>query len=391
MKAATADNSHKKKPEEVDTMPRFSVREQLRSLKPFWVAPDQKKKALWMLAGVVGLTVVEIALTAGIGMGFKFAIDALIAKDMAAFAMTGAATLGAMGASSFAGNGREYLQLGLAQNWRGWLTKQFTDAWLDGKAYLRLQHDKNYVQNPDQRIAETIGNVTGTTLSLALGAFRSAITVVTFGVMLWQLAPIMVGAAAVCAVGAHALTHWTGGSMKKVWRGLMDTEAKFRHALTRVRDNAKTIALTGYEKVETETLKDEYSTLDKQRRDFFKLNFKVNLVHAFNWNSATVVPIALMAPKLLAGTATFGSLELARQFYVNFYYALNWFPQGYSQIASWQANVTQLMEFQQDLKDNKIDILGQTANSQPAPALGPKPVPAPAVAAPGLKPAGVTP
>lgn len=381
-----AETLDKKKPE-ADTAPRYSVRQQLASLKPFWVAPDQKKKAWWMLAGIVGLTVAEIALTAGIGLGFKFAIDALIAKNMTTFALTGAATLTGMAASSFAGNGREYMQQGLAQNWRGWLTKQFTDAWLDGKAYLRLQHDKNYVQNPDQRIAETIGNVTGTTLSLALGAFRSAITVVTFGVMLWQLSPVFVGAAALCAVGAHGLTHWTGGSMKKIWRGLMDTEAKFRHALTRVRDNAKTIALTGYEKVETETLKDEFNTLDKQRRDFFKLNFKVNLVHSFNWNSATVVPIALMAPKLLAGTATFGSLELARQFYVNFYYALNWFPQGYSQIASWSANVSQLMEFQQDLKDNKLDITGQTAKAAPAPA----PVPAPAATLPPLRPAGVTP
>jgi len=60
------------------------------------------------------------------------------------------------------------MTLNLGQNWRGWLTRQFSDAWLNGKSYLRLQHNKKYEQNPDQRIAETIENVTGKTLGLGL-------------------------------------------------------------------------------------------------------------------------------------------------------------------------------------------------------------------------------
>lgn len=351
-----------------------SFLQQMKFLKSYWVS-DQKWKARLMLAGIIGLTVAEIALTAGIGLGFQAALNALVAKQAMGFALAGGATLAGMGGAAVAGNGREYMTLNLGQNWRGWLTKQFSAAWLEGKSYLRLQHNKKFAQNPDQRIAETIGNVTSSSLSLGLGLFRSAVGFATFSVMLWHIAPVMVGAALVCAVGAHAATHWSGGSMRKIWRGLMDTEAKFRHALVRVRDNAKPIALAGLEPVEKETLTKEFNTLDEKRRDFYKVNWRTGMVNSLNVNSSSVVPIALTAPKFFAGTATLGGLELARQVYGQFYNAISWFPQGYSQIASWSANVTQLMDFEQDLAENKADI---TERKPPAPPTPPKPEEKPA-------------
>ncbi|HYD17503.1 MAG TPA: hypothetical protein VEF76_03395, partial [Patescibacteria group bacterium] len=258
---------------ETEVEPKRRVLEQLQFLKPYW-ASEQKWKARWQLGGILALTVAEIGLTAGVGLGFQAALNALVAKNAATFALAGAATLGGIVTSAFAGNGREYLTSHLGQNWRGWLTKQFSEAWLKDKSYLRLQHNKKYAQNPDQRISETIGNVTGTTLGLGLGLFRSVLSVATFSVMLWHISPLMVGAAVVCAAGSHAATHWAGGSMRKIWRGLMDTEAKFRHALVRVRDNAKPIALAGMEPVESETLKDEFNKLDEKRRELYGVSFK---------------------------------------------------------------------------------------------------------------------
>lgn len=353
-----------------ETERKHSIRAQLKFLKPYWVS-DQKWKARAMLGGIIALTLAEIGLTAGMGLGFKFALDALVAKDAMMFAISGAATLGTMVATTLSTNGRRFMTLNLGQNWRGWLTRQFNDAWLGNKSYLRLQHNKKYGQNPDQRIGETIANVTRSTLDLGLGLFRSVVALATFSVLLWQVSPLMVGAAVACAATAHAATHWAGGSMRRVWRGLMDKEAKFRHALVRVRDNAKPIALAGLEPVERETLTSEFNALDSYRRDFYKLNLKTGIVNSLNMNSASVVPIGLMAPQFFAGTATLGGLELARQFYGQFYNAISWFPQGYSDISSWSANVTQLMDFQADLEDNKADITGllQAGDLEPVKAL----------------------
>jgi putative ATP-binding cassette transporter len=355
------------KPEDSSDGKRYTVREQLRFLKDFWVAPDQKKKARWMLVGILALTGLEIGLTAGIGFGFKIALDALVAKDVMTFGLVGGATIAGMATSTIAGNQREFMTNHLGQNWRGWLTNKFNEAWLTGKSYLRLQHDKKYVQNPDQRIAETIGNVTGTTLGLGLGLFRSVVSTVTFAVMLWHIAPIMLGAAVGAAVVCHAAINWAGGPMRGIWRALMDTEAKFRHALGRVRDNAKTIALTGYEPVEKETLKEEFGKLDNKRREFYKANYRTGLVWGLNWQASQIVPIALSVPKFIAGTATLGSLELTRQAYGQFYGAVSWFPQGYSQIASWSANVGQLMDFKRDLEENKQDMTEKKADNDNTP------------------------
>ena len=347
-----------------DATPRHGLLDQIRFLKPYWVS-DQKWKARLLLAGIVALTGANIALTAGIGLGFQAALNALVAKQALHFALTGAATIAGVGVSALASNSSDYLTSTLSQNWRGWLTRQFSDAWLSGKSYLRLQHNKNYVQNPDQRIGETIANVTNSTLSLSLGLFRSVVGIATFSLILWHISPLMVGAAAVCAAGSYGATHWTGGSMKKIWRSMLDTEAKFRHALARIRDNAKPIALAGLEPVEKETLSEKFNAIDTKRREFFKVNWRTGLVGSLNTNSASIVPIALSAPKFFAGTGTLGGLELARQIYGQFYSALSWFPQGYSQIASWGANVSQLMEFKKDLEENKVDITTRAPASAP--------------------------
>lgn len=344
---------------------RYGILQTLRALKPYWVS-DEKVKARVTLGVIVGLTVAEIALTAGMGLGFQAALNALVAKNLMGFALSGGGTLAAMGASTFAGNGRQYMTDNLGQNWRGWLTRQFNDSWLDGKAYLRLQHNKKYGQNPDQRIAETISNVTNTTLGLGLGAFRSVIGAATFALILWHVSPLMVVAAAGCSAASYAATHFAGGSMQKLWRGLMDTEAKFRHALTRVRDNAKTIGLTGYEPVEKETLKESFNRVDEKRREFYKANLRMGVAWSLSANSASVVPIAMAAPKFFAGTATLGGLELARQAYSQFYNALGWFPQAYSQIAGWSANTNQLMEFKKDLEENKLDITACAPGAKPS-------------------------
>lgn len=342
--------------------------EQLRFLKPFWVS-EQKWKNRLQVGGILALTVAEIGLTAAVGFGFQSTLNAMVAKDAATFALSGVASLAGICASALAGNGREYMTSTLSQNWRGWLTKQFKQAWLGNKTFLRMQHDKNYTQNPDQRIAETVTNVADMTLGLSLGLFRSAVSVVTFSVMLWHISPLMLGAAVVCAVGSHAATHFAGAPLRKIWRGLIDTEARFRHALGRVRDNAKPIALAGMEPVEDETLSNEFNKIDEKRRELYKVSFRTGIVNWLNMSSVSIVPIGMMAPKFFAGTATIGGLELARQVYTQFYFAVSWFPQNYNQIASWSANVNQLIEFKKDLEENKADITVRQAQA-PAAALG---------------------
>src|SRR3990172_1103620 len=91
---STASDASRQKPAEVlpDAGPKRSFLEQLRFIKPYWVS-DQKWKAWLQLGGVLALIVAEIALTAGVSLGFQAALNALVAKQALGFALTGAATL----------------------------------------------------------------------------------------------------------------------------------------------------------------------------------------------------------------------------------------------------------------------------------------------------------
>jgi vitamin B12/bleomycin/antimicrobial peptide transport system ATP-binding/permease protein len=360
----------KKKDKQADDQRRPGLRESLRSLKPFWVS-DQKKNARLMLGGILALTVAEIALTAGMGFGFQAALNALlVAKSTTGFAWAGGATLAAMGGATATRNGREYMTNNLGQTWRGWLTRQFNDAWLGGKAYLKLQNDTKAAKNPDQRIAETVANVTGQTLQLGFGTFRSVIGACTFALMLWHISPLMVGVAAVCSGASYAATRWAGNPMHKLWRAISDTEGKFRNALTRVRSNARTIALTGYEPVEKATLNDAFDEIDEKRRQFYKANARMGVVWDTSAHVSSVVPVVISVPKLLAGTMTMGGLELARQTFSQFYNAMSFLPQAYSQISGWSASVGQLMDFKKALEENRLDITAPAgaANAEPGAA-----------------------
>jgi len=332
----------------------------MKFVLPYWVS-DEKWRARLMLGGILALTVAEIALSAGIGFGFQAAINALVSKQALSFALHGAASIAGLFAVNVAGNQRQYMTDVLTLNWRGWLTKQFNGAWLGGKAHFKLQQGRNKTENPDQRIAENIPAVADQTLGLGLGLFRSVISLATFSALLIHLSPLMLAAAVVCAGGAAVAASKIGGPLQKIITGLQGCEAKFRHALVRVRDNAKPIALADLEPVEKATLGKQFNDIDAARRGMYKLQRSLGIFTTLNLQSATIVPIALAAPKFFYQGATMGSLELMRQVYGQVYGALSWFTQGYPLVANWSANVNQLITFSKALEETRTDITARGA------------------------------
>ena len=79
--------------------------------------------------------------------------------------------------------------IGQAQiiHWRLWLNQRMLGDWLRGAAYHRGRFVSAPVDNPDQRIQQDITSYTSDSQSLALGAVSSAVSLVSFTIILWQL------------------------------------------------------------------------------------------------------------------------------------------------------------------------------------------------------------
>jgi len=137
-----------------------------------------------------------------------------------------------------------YLNQMLQIRWRRWLTDRYLEAWLEKKAYYRMQLQEAETDNPDQRIAEDLRLFVGTTLGLTLGIMRAVVTLVSFVAILWTLSGpftipgvnvtvpgYMVWAALLYAIVGTWLTDWIGRPLVTLNFNQQRYEAHFRFSL----------------------------------------------------------------------------------------------------------------------------------------------------------------
>ena len=92
------------------------------------------------------------------------------------------------------------------------------------------------------------------------------------------------------------------------------TEAEFRYALTRLRDNGESIALLGGEKEEQEGLRRSLGSVLRQWLLLCYQLMRATVVSNGNTVLAPAVPLVLCAPKFLDGSMTLGEvMQVARR------------------------------------------------------------------------------
>lgn len=349
-------------------LPHFSLREKWRLLTPFWTSTE-KAKARWRVAGILALTAAEIGLSAFAGFGAKGALDAMfVAHDAMQFVLNTALLSSSAFGLSRAISRREKMTQLLQIQWRGWLTKQFTKAWLDEKSCHLINKNGRADVHPDQRIAEDLSKFPDMTLGLGLGLLRSTVNLATWAAVLWYASPLMLGAAVVFAIAASNATHRIGKPLHGLNTYLQNCEARFRHALISVKDNAETITTAGLERESEIDLGKKFDAVASSRIDLAECQRRVNAFLTLNMQSPMIIPMILAAPQALAGNMTPGSFFLAKQSYTEVYSSLNWFSNGYHLLADWSATGDRLVSFSKALEETKQEI------TRPAPGPGRTPL-----------------
>lgn len=224
-----------------------------------------------------------------------------------------------------------YLTQRFIMRWRIWLSHRVIDDWLGDGAYIRSQFSREPADSPDQRIQQDVDIFTtgvgsqtnvpayGSGQTLLFGAVWSALTVFSFGTILWQLSGplhlwnvtipralfwivliyVLLGSVVAFAIGRPMIRLSYLNELRN---------AAFRYALVRLRDASMAIGMYEGEDVERTALHRRLqSAMDNYRRWVNKMvvltGWNLSMSQAIN-----PLPFIVQAQRLFAREITFGGV-----------------------------------------------------------------------------------
>ena len=273
-----------------------------------------------------------------------------------------------------------YLQQVLQIRWRKWITVRLTQRWLANRAYYRLQLQDYGTDNPEQRIQADIASFTDSTLTLSIGLLSNIVNLVTFVGILWGISgPLafvlgghnvvipayMVWAAVFYAIFGSVGTYLIGRKLVAVNFAQERYNADFRYRMTRVRDNAESIALYGGEAREQAGLDLSFGNVWSNWWRFMIVSKQLNWFRLFYQQLAVIFPLLVAAPRYFSGAIDLGTLIQISSAFGQVQSSLSWFVQAYQDLAAWKATTNRLITFVDALERVETDARHQTLVVEP--------------------------
>ncbi len=344
-------------------------REGWRLARPYWSSED-KLWAWGLLAAVIVLNFLAVAIIVLLNKWRKDVFDALQHYDQAEFIWQ----LGVYGVLSVLSITflvyQTYLGQMLQIRWRRWLTHRYLNAWLDERAYYRMQVSDGGTDNPDQRIADDLDLFTKGSIALTVGTtgfLNAGITVVSFLAILWTISgpmtiPLgpwgaltipgyMVWVALIYAVGGTWLTFKIGRPLVRLNFNQQRYQADFRFSLVRLRENTESIALYGGEGRELGNFTDRFTFVVD---NFWSIMKRIKLL---GWYTRTYDQVAVIFPFIVAAPMFFsrkmeigGLMQTAGAFF-ELQVALSYLIKNYTEIAEWESVVQRLSGFDHRVRE----------------------------------------
>lgn len=323
-----------------------------RSGRQFW-SGNQRRIAWIMTAAVVVLVVAQIAISYRINVWNREIFNALEKKDGAAVLYQSGLFIPLAAISIAIAVAVVWARLRTQRRWRAWFTEHVGDRWLDNGRYYQLNLVKGEHQNPEYRLTEDMRIATEAPVDLAVGILTAFLTSITFIGVLWSVGgslplpwgggEIVIPGYLVIAVVLYCIVISSG--MMFIARSFVpkaeaknQSEAEFRYALTRLRENGESIAILGGEEEERAGLSKILAKLMSAYHQLAGQYMRTMFVSHGNYIIASVIPVMLCAPKFLAGTMSLGEVMQATAAFIQVQYAFNWIVDNYPRLAEFAAS-----------------------------------------------------
>lgn len=250
--------------------------------------------------------------------------------------------------------------------WRAWLTDRLVGWWIADQRYYRMSFVAPDQSAPEFRIAEDVRLAIEPLVDFALGLLNAVLTAATFAAILWKVAgtgylqlggttfeipAYMAVAAVVYAAITSVAAYWSGRPLMRNISAKNEAEAVFRAEMTRLRENAESIALIRGDKDELTTIRSAYARVFQSWVTVIKRQGIISIVLSTNSALFPLIPLLLVTPKYLSGSLSLGSVMQVTAAFGAVQAALIWFVDNFIRLAEWRASATRVMELVAVLED----------------------------------------
>ena len=330
----------------------------------------------WVLTGaVLFFLFANLGAALAVNRWNKYFFDALERKDTETVTFAIGLVLGLALVSAATSVGLVHARMRLQVRWRRWLTRALTSRWLANRHFYQLTViGTEEAQNPEGRIAEDGRLAIELLVDFSLGVLNAMLAAISFISVLWVVGgAITIAGYTIPGYMVFACVIYctiTTLAMYLLGKRLVDrvekkaaAEAQFRYELTRVKDNAETIALIGGDDDERGRLDDTYSHLFRRWIRVIVWQGRMTWLNGANLVLAPVVPLLLGAPKYLNGELSLGSLMQAATAFAQVQVALNWLADNAIRLADWFASSRRVSQLTEAI-DRLEESLGPLGDSE---------------------------
>jgi len=345
----------------------------LRLAAPFFISKE--RWTAWLLTGgLIALTLLQIGIAVRLNIWNRDFFNSLEGRDwnaflyqMGLFALLASATMGVAVYQTYI---KQLLQL----RWRRWLTATLVDRWLAEGRYYQLGFIGAGIDNPDQRISENTKHTTEQAVEFSLGIFEKAVTLASFITILWtvsgaldvslagwsfQIPGYMVFAALLYAAIGSTLTYLVGKPIVDANLRQNATEADYRFALVRLRENSEAVGMIGGERDEKKVLTNHFGDVLASTMGLMRTQRRLMWLTSFYATVGIVYPTLVASPRFFAGAITLGVLMQITAAFGQVQTSLNYFVDNFPRIAEWRSHVERLLEFE-DALDSSGEATSET-------------------------------
>ena len=241
-----------------------------------------------------------------------------------------------------------YIRKSFANFWRESMTLRFLGGYLEGRYFYRISSsggaDGVAIDNPDQRIAQDVDEFTDQTSELFFQLAMSVVSAASFAIVLITINAWMLLFVVVYAAFSSGLIAYVGRKLVRLNYAQLRLNADFRYSLTRVRDNAESIAFYSGEKSEwgrgVSTL---FAAIGNQYR-VIRVSSVVTSVSVIFGNLANLVPYILLWSVYFSGKVEFGVFTQVSIAFGQVMSAFSFIVDNFNQIANLLSSGQRLSE-----------------------------------------------